>query len=139
MGKVIVKVKLENGADLVRAGDGTIAPEQVRRCEIDALADTGASMMCLPEEVVEQLGLEVYETRPVRLATGVRHNAHLARTLHIEIGDRALDQNCVVLPRGTQALIGQLVLQGMDLVVDCSEDRLAPGHPEADGPVYDLL
>lgn len=139
MGKAIVKVKLENGADLVRAGDGTIAPEEVRRCEVDALADTGASMMCLPEEVVEQLGLEVYETRPVRLANGERHNADLARPLHIRIGDRGVDQNCVVLPRGTEALIGQVVLEAMDLVVNCSEQRLVPGHPDADGPVYDLL
>ena len=139
MGKVIVKVKLENGADLVRAADGIIAPEQVRRCEVDALADTGASMMCLPEEVVQQLGLEVYETRPVRLANGERHNADLARPLYIRIGDRGADQECVVLPRGTQALIGQVVLEAMDLVVNCGEKCLAPGHPEAGGPVYDLL
>ena len=139
MGKVTVKVKLENVVDVALAERGIIDAREVRRCEVDALADSGASFMCLPEEIVAQLGLEVFGTETARLATGERHEVPLARTLRIRIGERVADQDCMVLPPGTQPLVGQWVLQEMDLVVDSRRERLVPGHSDADGPVYDLL
>lgn len=139
MGKVVAKVELANVADLVRAEDGTIQPQDVRRCEVEALADSGASLMCLPEDIVEQLGVKPFGSKRATLATGEERSLPIAGVVHIQIGDREAYQDCVVVPRGAQPLIGQLVLQEMDLVVDLSRDRLAPGHPDEEFPVVDLL
>lgn len=139
MGKVIATVKLANVADLVLAEEGVIEPGAVRRCEVEALADSGASLMCLPEDIVERLGLKHFSSKTATLATGEPRSVPIARTLRIQIGDREADQDCMVLPRGAQPLVGQLVMQEMDLVVDLNRDRLAPGHPDEEFPVVDLL
>jgi len=139
MGKVTATVKLANVADLVLAEEGVIEPGAVRRCEVEALADSGASLMCLPEEIVEELGLKHFSSKTATLATGEQRSLPIARMVHIQIGDREAYQDCAVLPRGAQPLVGQLVMQEMDLVVDLSRDRLAPGHPEEEYPVIDLL
>ena len=39
-------------------------------------------------------------------------------------------------PAGSQVLIGQLVLEALDLITDCRNGTLAPRHPE--GPVLAL-
>jgi clan AA aspartic protease len=139
MGKVIAKVKLANVRDLNLAEEGVIQPHQVRQCEIEALADSGASLMCLPEDVVEQLGLKPFASKMATLATGEARSLPIARTIRIRIGDREADQDCVVLPRGAQPLIGHFVMQEMDLAIDMKRDRLVPAHPDAEYPVIDLL
>jgi len=139
MGKVIAKVELTNVVDLALAERGVIEPQEVRRCEVEALADSGASLMCLPEDIVERLGLQQFSSKMATLATGEPRSLPIARTVRIQIGDQEADQDCMVLPRGAQPLVGQLVLQEMDLVVDLSRDRLAPGHPDEELPVVDLL
>jgi clan AA aspartic protease len=135
----MAKVRLANAIDLALAQQGVIKPEEVRRREVDALADSGASLMCLPEDIVAELGLERFSSQTATLATGEHRELAVVGTARIEIGDRIVNQDCVVLPRGAQPLIGQLVLQEMDLVIDLAGERLAPGHPDEKLPVMDLL
>ena len=42
----------------------------------------------------------------------------------------------IVGPAGSQVLIGQIVLEALDLIADCRNRTLAPSHPE--GPVLAL-
>ena len=139
MGRVVAKVRLANVIDVALARQGAIRPEEVRRCEVDALADSGASLMCLPEDIVDELGLERFSSQTATLATGERRQLPIVGTARIEIGARMVNQDCVVLPRGARPLIGQLVLQEMDLVIDMKRERLVLGHPDEEFPVIDLL
>ncbi len=67
VGKVVTKLKLTNHADFIQAGSGSIAPDAVRSLEIEALVDTGATMLALPEDVVAALGtLRPLLTQPTR-------------------------------------------------------------------------
>jgi len=51
----------------------------------------------------------------------------------IEIGNLATWTEAIVGPAGSQVLIGQLVLEALDLIADRSSGKLEPRHPE--GPV----
>ena len=51
----------------------------------------------------------------------------------IEIGSLATRTEAIVGPAGSEVLIGQLVLEALDLISDCRSRTLAPRHPE--GPV----
>ena len=51
----------------------------------------------------------------------------------IEIGNLATRTEAIVGPAGSQVLIGQVVLETLDLIADCRNRTLAPRHPE--GPV----
>lgn len=68
MGKVIEKIKLTNDLDLEMSRLGYISPDEVRRCEVDALIDTGSTLLALPKEVVEELGLRIVRRANVRYA-----------------------------------------------------------------------
>jgi predicted aspartyl protease len=59
MGKVVSKVKLTNYDDLVRCRNGVKSEAEVCQVEVDALIDTGATMLSLPQDLVEKLGLFV--------------------------------------------------------------------------------
>ena len=58
------QIELENLYDLVAVKLGVMDPEDVRSLiVVDALVDTGATGLCLPTPVIEQLGLTPIETR----------------------------------------------------------------------------
>ena len=52
----------------------------------------------------------------------------------IEIGDLATRTEAIVGPAGSETLIGQTVLEVLDLIADCRNRKLAPRHPEGPGP-----
>ena len=52
------RIELENLKDLHLAEAGIIKPKEVRRLTVEnALVDTGATGLCLPKSLIEQLGL----------------------------------------------------------------------------------
>ena len=50
----------------------------------------------------------------------------------VSMGDRDDVFSCVAKPEGAPLLLGQIVLEALDLVVDCGQQRLIP-NPEAPG------
>src|SRR5688500_7402937 len=57
VGRFSVEIEVANYADLIRADDGTLRPDQVRRRTIRAIVDSGATKLVLPESLVKELGL----------------------------------------------------------------------------------
>ena len=139
MGRVMTRVKLTNFVDRCNAANGLISPDAVRRLEIEALVDTGAVRLALPEDVTTALGLLEIDRRTVRLADGSLRELAVAAGLTIEILGRELECDALVLPAGATPLIGQIPLEGLDLVVDprSREVTVNPASPEA--PIIDLL
>ena len=78
MGEIVVDVELENAVDRGLAGKGFLQEADVRRATVSAVADTGAVMLALPEEVVQRLGVEVVGTGPVAYADGRRGELPIA-------------------------------------------------------------
>ncbi|MCY4371748.1 MAG: clan AA aspartic protease [bacterium] len=138
MGEIVVDVELENAVDRGLAGKGFLQEADVRRATVSAVADTGAVMLALPEEVVQRLGVEVVGTGPVAYADGRRGELPIAGPLTVHIGDRWTFARCVVTPPGTEALIGQIVMEELDLVADCRNQTLGPRPEAPDAPVLRL-
>jgi clan AA aspartic protease len=135
----MAKIKLENAVDLASARTGLLRPDQVRSLEMEGLVDTGATLLVIPEEAAAFLGLPTVGTRPIRLADGRIRSFPVVGDLRIEILGRDMSTDAVVMPIGTTILIGQVVLETLDLVVDTkSRDVLVnPAHP--DGPLAEAL
>lgn len=134
MGEVRVKVKLANVADTNAAAEGTLAQDRVRTVEADALVDTGAVRSCVPAALLSRLGIKAYKQVNVELADGRKTSAGMAEGVRFEIMDRSSSDDAFVL--GDEVLIGQTVLEKMDLLVDCTRQRVVPAHPE--GPINKL-
>ncbi len=138
MGEIVVEIELENSGDLDRVDAGELREADVRRVAIPAVADTGAMMLALPEDVVDRLGIRRRGSIDATYADGRRDELPVAGSLIVQISGRSMSADCVVLPRGADALIGQLVLEGLDLIADPLNRTLHPRPEAPDRPMLRL-
>lgn len=130
LGRFSVEVDLANYDDLAAVRRGTIPPEAVRRTRIRGVVDSGATRLVLPERVVDQLGLLKRGTVNVRYADGRTATRDLAQGIELSFLDRSSVFNAVVEPQRESALIGAIVLEDLDLLVDCTKQQLRPRDPK---------
>jgi clan AA aspartic protease len=83
--------------------------------EVDALADTGALFLCIPEPVRIQLGLETIETKVVTLADNSTKSVPYVGPVELRFKNRTGFVGAIVL--GDQVLLGAIPMEDMDLVV----------------------
>ncbi len=122
-------VELANNDDMVRARAGDIPAERVRRLQLRGVVDSGAPRLVLPEAIVRQLGLTTTGQADVRYADGRVAQRAMVGGVNLTWGDRSSVFNAIVEPERESALIGAIVLEDLDLVVDCTNQRLAPRDP----------
>jgi clan AA aspartic protease len=136
MGAVMTKIELWNNTDLEINERGLLPKQAVRSVTLDALVDTGAMTLAIPEDVAESLGLSLVGTRPAVLADGSRRTLDVRGALRIEILGRQMICDALIIPRGTTPLIGQIPLEGLDLIVDPASREARVRSP--DGPLVTL-
>ena len=130
MGEVRAQVKFINAADESLVRRGQLAPEQVHVYETEAFIDTGAVSTVLPAEVMQALGLASVHQRGVEYADGRIEVVPVTEPIVVVIRGRRTSDEALVL--GDEVLIGQTVLEKLDLHVDCANKRLIPNpaHPD---------
>ncbi|MCI0489987.1 MAG: clan AA aspartic protease [Blastocatellia bacterium] len=133
MGEVRVKVRLTNEGDQVLVRRGLLAEDRVRSYEADALVDTGAVPTILPVHVVQQLGLETVSEQVAEYADGRNEAVGVTEAIRVDINGRRTVEEALVL--GNEVIIGQTVLEKLDLLVDCANRRVIPNPAHPDQPV----
>jgi clan AA aspartic protease len=104
MGLVATKVVLEN-------------PKQtdIGPIEVEALADSGAVHLCIPQHIKIQLKLEEIATKEVVLADGGRKVVPYVGPIQIRFKNRVGFAGALVM--GDQVLLGAIPMEDMDLVI----------------------
>jgi len=130
MGEVRVTVKLSNLSDLISVANGKLEPSAVRVVEADALVDTGAVRSCIPRPLLDRLGLQPMGHTMVEYASGQKEAVGVAYGVMFDILHRETSDDALVL--GDEVLVGQTLLEKMDLLVDCVNRRVVPNpaHPD---------
>ncbi len=130
MGRVAVEVELANYDDLAQARRGRLADEHVRRVRIRGVVDTKVMRLVIPQATADALGLPVIGQASVRYANGRTEQRPMAGGVSLTWGDRSGVFTAVIEPDRDSALIGAIVLEDLDLVVDCTRQTLAPRDPK---------
>ena len=133
MGEVRVRVCLTNAVDEERAREGSLPKGQVRQQMLDALVDTGCVRLVIPPQVMSSLGLAVRGRRVAEYADGRKEPVDVTGPVIVDIDGRDTIEEALVL--GDEVLIGQTVLEKLDLLVDCASRRLLPNPAHPDQPV----
>lgn len=133
MGEIRARVRLTNAVDEVRARSGEIPRDAVRVYEADALVDTGAVRSVIPVHVRERLGLLVLGQRLAEYADGRKDSVDVTGPIIFEVLGRDTLEEALVL--GDEVLIGQTVLEKLDLLADSQGRRLVPNPAHPDQPV----
>lgn len=97
--------------------------------QVNALVDTGATLMCVTEEIALQLGFDVMQQIVTLADGGHQRKAPKIAPVEIVFENRSYVTEAVVL--GNEPLLGVIPLEAMDLIVDPRLHRLAvnPRHP----------
>lgn len=103
-----------------------IAPlGQSRFVELQALVDTGATYTCIPQDLLERLGIAAADRRPFELADGQQVWYHTGR-IQVRIGGRSEPTIVVFAEVGSEPILGAFTLEGFLLAADPARQRLVP-------------
>jgi clan AA aspartic protease len=138
MGEIRSTLQLENADDRAVFERGHLDEDAIRSVEIEGVVDTGARTLALPQEVVERLGVRTLREVNVGYADDRRETRPMVGPINVTIAGRTTVAEAVVLPSGSEALVGQTVLESLDLVADCANERLAPSPESPDLPFLPL-
>ena len=129
VGRFSVELEVANNDDLALVRRGLLAPEKVRRETIQGVVDSAATRLVLPQAVVKRLGLPLGDPILVRYADGRKAQRARAKGVYLKLLGRDGTFTVVVEPRRTTALVGAIVLEDLDLVVDCTAQQVVPRDP----------
>lgn len=129
--QTVEKVTVQNLIDVINAAAGTIDESEIRTVEVEAVVDTGETGLCLPSSVIEQLGLMYSRTRTVTTANGTVER-RMFKGADVTILGRNEEFPVMENDETTPPLIGYVVLEVLDFVVDPKSQRLIP-NPEHGG------
>ena len=137
MGEIKIKIDVENAAYRMMVRKGTAPKEnEMVQHTMDALVDTGCVMLVLPQDVVEKLDLDIVRKVVVIYADERKEERDVAGPITLHIGNRSITDIGVVGPPLSEPLIGQIILEELDLIADCQEGVLRV-RPES--PIYPCL
>ncbi len=96
---------------------------------VNALVDSGAVHLCIPQHVATQLELDVQDRREVTVADGRTQTVDYVGPIRIRFANRQCLVGALVL--GDQALLGAIPMEDMDLVISPSRQTVTvnPANP----------
>jgi clan AA aspartic protease len=100
----------------------------LKALEVKALVDSGALMLCIPQHVASQLGLEAQELREATTADGTVHKVPYAGPVEVCFEDRHCYVGALVM--GDDVLLGAVPMEDMDLIVSPAHRKLV-ANPES--------
>ena len=129
VGRVSVEFEVANYVDVGNAQQGSLPADKVRRLTITGVVDPGATRLVLPEKVVKQLGLP--STGKVRVTYANQETATREEASGVQVRLMGRDgvYTAIIEPKRRTALIGAIVLEDLDFLVDCTHQRLVPRDP----------
>lgn len=130
MGRFSVEFEVANNIDLALAGQGQLKTDHVRRVKMSGVVDPGATRLVLPAEVVKQLGVPKAGRTKTRYADGRVGHRDVVDEVRVTLQGRSRVFDAIVVPKRKTAVIGAIVLETLDFVVDCVVQKLVPRDPK---------
>jgi len=131
MGLTYAEIELINGWELENAKRNIIGEDEVKRMHVTALVDTGAYMLCINENIKEQLQLPYLEKRRGQMADGSIKEYEVVGPVELRFKNRRTMVNAMVLQGDNEVLLGAIPLEDMDVLIHPLRQELIvnPEHP----------
>ena len=106
--------------------------DDLEEIDANALVDSGAAELCIPQHIANQLRLKQIEEREVRIANGDRVLVPYVGGVRVEIFGRQTVTSAIVI--GDQVLLGAIPMEAMDLVIHPRSLTLMPNPDSPNVP-----
>jgi clan AA aspartic protease (TIGR02281 family) len=131
MGRFAVDIEVSNNRDVALAANGHLDPAKIRRKKMRAVVDSGATRVVIPADLAKELGLPIKKQKVrVRYADGRKGLRTEVEDVRLLVQGRDGIYTAVVEPRRDSVLLGAIVLEDLDFLVDCTKLRLVPRDPD---------
>ncbi len=131
MYRIPVQFLVANNRDVVQAAPGVSIPQRVKHLVLSGVVDSGAARLVLPQRAVDELRLAGHGETAVRYADGRRERRPVVSNVWLQLLGRDGVFSAVVEPDRPDALIGAIVLEELDLLVDCTTQTLRPREADS--------
>ncbi|MEM6406483.1 MAG: clan AA aspartic protease [Pseudomonadota bacterium] len=111
MGLVNAKIELSNPR-----------PPELNPMPVNALADSGALHLCIPQHVAVQLDLDELYQREVTTADGKKHLCPYVGPIIVKFANRSCFTGALVL--GEEVLLGAIPMEDMDILISPAKQAL---------------
>lgn len=118
MGLVYARIQLSND----------LRPD-LAAVEVEALVDSGAINLCIPQALKDQLDLKVRRKRVAEMADGSTLEVDVVSPVTVEFENRLTATTARVA--GNEVLLGAIPMQDLDVLIDPRNERviLPPDRP----------
>ena len=106
--------------------------DDLEEIDANALVDSGAAELCIPQHIANQLQLKQLEEREVRIANGDRVLVPYVGGVRVEVFGRQTVTSAIVI--GDQVLLGAIPMEAMDLVIHPRSLTLMPNPDSPNVP-----
>ncbi|MBI4559534.1 MAG: hypothetical protein HY706_18250 [Candidatus Hydrogenedentes bacterium] len=124
----------------VRNWQNRFLPEAERGEEVscDAIVDSGAVELALPNDLIQKLRLIPMGNVRVFTADSGQHVYRVLGMAELEVQGRTCQVRAIELPHGTRPLLGAVPLEEMDWHISPQEKKLLPNPDSPDEPLFPL-
>jgi clan AA aspartic protease len=124
MGLVFADIELISGDDLAFFRRGRLQEDQIHRCTVQAMVDSGATMLAIPEFIKKQLDLQKITEIEAELADGSASAFEVVGPVEVRFQNRRTSVEALVVPNSNTVLLGAMPMEGMDVLIDPKRERL---------------
>ncbi len=107
--------------------------------EVEAVIDTGATLLVLPQDIVEELGLKKVREARVKYANNSVETKRVYGAVALELKGRTGIFEVLAEVPGSQPLVGQVVLESLDLIVDPRTRTVTANPRSPEAPMVEIL
>jgi len=132
MGLVYADIELINADDVALARKHIIGEEEIKKIHLNMLADSGAYMMAINDNIQAILQLPFVEKRKALMANGSVAEYDTVGPVIVKFKNRTAVCNAFVLAGDAEPLLGSIPMEEMDVVIYTHKQELVvnPEHPE---------
>lgn len=129
-GRVTVEFEVASNKTVLDARAAGLPCPSDRVVTIVGTIDTGATRLVLPAKSVAHLGLIASGQTTVRYADGRSAIREMVSNVWVSLQGREGVFSAIIEPDRETALIGAIVLEELDFVVDCATQTIHPRDPD---------
>ena len=130
MGTVHAEITLKRARDVHNRAEGLIKDQDTHETTVKAIVDTGAMSLVINEEIRQKLALNIVGEQGALLANGEWARCKIAEPVEVHWKNRKMTCDAVLLPGAKKVLMGVILLEGMDLMVNPVTQEVVGAHGE---------
>jgi len=130
MGLIYAEIELISSDDIALFRKGYIKEGEIKKLTVKALVDNGALMLCINENIKNQLNLSKVDEMNAELANGRIEKVDIVGPVDVRFKNRSTTCRAAVFPGDIEVLLGSIPMEDMDVIL-IPKEKTIDVNPES--------